>query len=93
MASIVQSLRLVHIRTPLEAEFRTHLDRLLQRDDAGNLLPMPMQFNATGETRGIALIDGAGGGKTTLVDHALRTHPALQAPPATSTCASRAPPR
>ena len=80
VASIVQSLRSVHIRTPREAEFRAHLDRLLQRDDAGNPLPKPVQFNATGETRGIALIDGAGGGKTTLVDHALRKHPALGAP-------------
>ncbi len=39
-------------------------------------MPLPVTF-ATGETRGIALLDGAGGGKTSLVDHALRHHPAF----------------
>ena len=74
----LDSLRGKYIRTDRDDLFRLHLDRLLKRDADDRLLPEPVTFTATGETRGIALVEGAGGGKTSLVHHGLSTHPALQ---------------
>jgi hypothetical protein len=54
-------------------------DRLLECDEEGNLIAEPVKFDATGETRGILVLDGPGGGKTSLVNRALSRHPALQA--------------
>jgi hypothetical protein len=71
-------LRDKYVRTDRDALFRSHLDRLLKRGADGTLLPEPVTFTATGETRGIALVEEAGGGKTSLVHHALNTHPAFQ---------------
>jgi hypothetical protein len=71
-------LRDKYVRTDRDALFRSHLDRLLKRGADGTLLPDPVTFTATGETRGIALVEEAGGGKTSLVYHVLNTHPALQ---------------
>ncbi|MCA2011035.1 TniB family NTP-binding protein [Cereibacter sphaeroides] len=74
----VDRLRDKYLSTPRDAQFRSYLDRLLQRDDHGNLLPKPRLFNKAGDTRGIAVVEPAGGGKTSLVLHGLKTHPALQ---------------
>ncbi|MBN2906679.1 MAG: TniB family NTP-binding protein [Rhodobacteraceae bacterium] len=74
----LETLRNTYIRTPRDDLFRAHLDRLLKRDADGNLTPVPVTFTATGETRGIALVEGPGGGKTSLIDHVLSNHPALQ---------------
>ncbi len=74
----VDRLRDKYLSTPRDAQFRSYLDRLLQRDDQGNLLPKPRLFNKAGDTRGIAVVEPAGGGKTSLVLHGLKTHPALQ---------------
>jgi len=74
----VDRLRDKYLATPRDAQFRSYLDRLLQRDDQGNLLPKPRLFNKAGDTRGIAVVEPAGGGKTSLVLHGLKTHPALQ---------------
>lgn len=71
-------LRGTYIRTPRDDLFRAHLDRLLKRDADGTLTAAPVTFTATGETRGIAVVEGPGGGKTSLVHHVLSTHPALQ---------------
>ncbi|UFM64676.1 TniB family NTP-binding protein [Paracoccus sp. MA] len=76
-ARILEKLRKLRIDTPRDAAFRSHFDRLLRRDEAGNLLHEPQRFSAERETRGVMVIDGAGGGKTTLIDHALARHPAL----------------
>nr|WP_229582943.1 TniB family NTP-binding protein [Paracoccus sp. S-4012] len=75
----MESLRSKYVKLARDDEFRVHLDRLLKCDAAGRPIPAPAVFTSTGETRGIALIDGAGGGKTSLVHHALCRHPALQA--------------
>jgi hypothetical protein len=80
----VEGLRDAHIETERDALFRTHLDRLLKCDERGNLLPEPVTFTATGETRGILILDGAGGGKTSLVRQGLKTHPAFEAAEATA---------
>ncbi|MBK1636496.1 TniB family NTP-binding protein [Rhodovulum adriaticum] len=74
---ILATLRNLHIKTSRDAEFASHLDRLLKRDVDGNLLPEARRFTRTGETRGIMVVDGPGGGKSTLVDRSLARHPVL----------------
>ena len=69
----LDSLRDKYIRTDRDDLFRLHLDRMLKRDADDRLLPEPVTFTATGEPRGIALVEGAGGGKTSLVHHGLST--------------------
>ncbi|WBU60582.1 TniB family NTP-binding protein [Paracoccus albus] len=78
-AEIMMDLRSRHIGAPRDIEFASHLERLLRRDDAGNLTAEAVRFAATGETRGILVVDGPGGGKSTMVARALGKHPALQA--------------
>lgn len=74
-------IRSLYILTERKNSFEDHLDRLLSRDSDGNLLPGARRSNTTRETRGVMVIDESGGGKSTLVDHALRRHPALNAGP------------
>lgn len=74
---ILEALRGRYIVTDRDRAFRTHLDRLLQRSPTGDLTPDPVRHTSLGETRGIAVIDGPGGGKTTLVNRALDRHPAM----------------
>ncbi|SFY44670.1 hypothetical protein SAMN04244548_05022 [Paracoccus pantotrophus] len=45
-ARILQKLRKLRVDTSRDAAFTTHLDRLLCRDEAGNLLPEPQRFSA-----------------------------------------------
>ena len=74
---ILERLRALHIDTPRDAAFAVHLDRLLSRGDDGALLPEPLRFSAGRETRGIMVVDGPGGGKSTLIARALARHPAF----------------
>lgn len=74
----VDRLRDKYLSTPRDVQFRSYLDRLLQRDERGNLIPAPRLYNKSGDARGIAVVEPAGGGKTSLVYHGLKTHPALQ---------------
>lgn len=74
----LDALRDIYIETSRDSILRQHIDRLLRRDAEGNPLPQPVTFTATGDTHGIALVEGAGGGKTSLVNHVLKNHPALQ---------------
>ncbi|WP_340110547.1 TniB family NTP-binding protein [Pikeienuella sp. HZG-20] len=78
--TILDDLRNTYVGTPRDQLFLSHLDRLLKCDEHGALLPRPVTFTETGETRGIALVDGPGGGKTSLVKHNLRHHPAFASP-------------
>lgn len=77
LAAIAQ-LRTRYVPSQREGICQKHLDLLLQRDGAGRLLPKPVTFTATGDTHGIALVEAAGGGKTSLVHHMLSKHPVLQ---------------
>ncbi|WP_233253228.1 TniB family NTP-binding protein [Paracoccus binzhouensis] len=77
----MNKIRSLYIRTERDNNFGDHLDRLLSRDAEGNLLPVAQRFTTTRETRGVMVIDEPGGGKSTLIDHALRRHPALNAGP------------
>lgn len=81
IAQTLAQLRQLHIGTPRDEAFAHHLDRLLSRDGQGNFLPQALPFTRTGETRGIMVIDGPGGGKSTLVSHGLDRHPALKVGP------------
>ena len=72
------TLRGHHISTERDEEILRQLNRLLKHDDEGSLIAEPMRFTGNLETRGIALIEGSGSGKTTAVDRVLSTHPALK---------------
>ena len=74
----VDRLRGKHLSTPRDVQFRSYLDRLLQRDEQGNVIAAPRLYTKNGDARGIAVVEAAGGGKTSLVYHGLKTHPALQ---------------
>jgi hypothetical protein len=74
----VDRLREIHLSTPRDVQFRNYLDRLLRRGAQGDLIPAPKLYTKSGDARGIAVVEPAGGGKTSLVYHGLKTHPALQ---------------
>lgn len=67
VAQVIAGLRRIHIETDRDRDLKLQLQRLFQTDDEGNLLPLPARFTAGQETRGIALIEPAGGGKTTAI--------------------------
>lgn len=70
-------LRAIHVGNPREDVFADHLNRLLRRSPEGDLLPEAAHFTNTGETRGIMVIGGPGGGKSTMLQRGLSRHPAL----------------
>jgi hypothetical protein len=80
----IQELRGLLIPNERDAEVRKHLIRLLEVDGDGNLTPVPFRFNKLGETRGIAVIEPAGGGKTTAITTVLRTMAVLAVNPETN---------
>jgi hypothetical protein len=76
----LRELRSLHIPTERDRELRLHLDRLLEVDAEGRQLPEPVRFAGGLETRGIAMIDGPGGGKTASINRLLTRLPALNPP-------------
>lgn len=77
-SSILGELRQIHIETDRDVSFRNQLDRLLKRDETGALVPEAIRFTGNRETRGVMLVEGSGGGKTTALSKVLSEHPALQ---------------
>jgi hypothetical protein len=75
----VRALRSAYVATARDEKFMQQFDRLLECEEEGNLIAEPVKHGGKGETRGILVLDGAGGGKTSLVNRALSRHPALQA--------------
>jgi hypothetical protein len=67
----IDHLRSIHIDTERDRQLKEHLDHLLQVDAGGNQIAEPVRFTLKQETRGIALIEAAGGGKTTAIRHVL----------------------
>lgn len=76
--NVVKGLRQLYVETERNGSFKDQLDRLIEPTSVKNATGRPVQFTTTGETRGIILVDGAGGGKTSLVNKTLRQHEALQ---------------
>ncbi|EPX80950.1 TniB family NTP-binding protein [Litoreibacter arenae] len=74
----VRALRDIYVEGDRDTVFREQLDRLIEFSQVPGEAGKPVIFTRTGETRGIILVDGAGGGKTSLIDKALRNHPALE---------------
>lgn len=81
IAQQLLALRDLHIASERDTAFQSHIERLLKRDEAGAIIPDPVRFTRTGETRGILVLDEPGGGKTTLVERGLRKVPALEKGP------------
>jgi hypothetical protein len=75
--SILKRIQAIHVKTERDIQFKKILDRLLAKDAGGNLLPDAMRVGQIRETRGIMVIDGPGGGKSTLVRHSLFNHQVL----------------
>ena len=80
---LVQSLRDMHVPNERTHAVQKHLHRLLQVDDEGRLTAEPCRFTADKETRGIAVIEAAGGGKTTAIRTVLQSTSALKMNPET----------
>lgn len=80
IAQKVAELRKLHVSTERDVEFRSQLARLLQVDETGAQIPEPVRHAGGLEARGIALIDGAGGGKTTCIRRSLSSNSALSPP-------------
>jgi len=76
--NVMESLRGLHFLTEADDVLRAQIDRLLRRNEVGDLIPEPVRIGRTAETRGILFVDAAGAGKTTSVSRALEKHPALQ---------------
>lgn len=78
--SILTMLREEYVTTPRDEQFRSYFDRLLKRDPDGSFLPKPVEFTASHYTHGLAISSKPGGGKSTLVKHNLKAHPAFRDP-------------
>ena len=69
---IIQNLRDMHVPNERDDEVKKHLYRLFVVGDDGNPTPEPCRFTSGRETRGIAVIEEAGGGKTTAIRTVLK---------------------
>ena len=74
----ISDFRDTYITTSRDNIFRKRLDLQLDRGTDGRPIAKPRTFTSTGDTHGVALIEGSGGGKTSLVHHVLSNHCALQ---------------
>lgn len=82
--AMITRLRSLHILTERDRALAAQLDRLLQTDDEGRQIPVPVRFTGALETRGITFIEAPGGGKTTAARKVLSSTTALNpvdAPP------------
>ena len=71
-AAQIQKLRTIYVPTERDHELKRHLYRLFEVDSHGELTSVPCRYTAGQETRGVILIEGPGGGKTTAVRTILR---------------------
>lgn len=79
----IQNLRKMHVPNERDAGVRKQLLRLLEVDADGEILSVPCRFTNGKETRGIAVVEPAGGGKTTAISTVLRSIPCLAMNPET----------
>lgn len=76
---IISELRGHYVTTQRDGMIRDEIDRLLRRNDEGKLIADPIRFSGDQETRGVLIMDEAGGGKSTILSHVLKGHEALGA--------------
>lgn len=74
----VADLRGKYVTLKRDHDFRARLDRLLAMDVNGNPVVAGEAVRTAGEKRGIAVVGGAGSGKTSLIAKGVGKHPALQ---------------
>ncbi|MDD9707308.1 TniB family NTP-binding protein [Seohaeicola sp. SP36] len=67
-----------YIPTKRDQDFRLQLDRLFARDASGIAIATPRKDAGTGDAKGLAVIEAAGGGKSSLIEQGLSRHPLLQ---------------
>lgn len=82
-ANCIQTLRAMHVPNERDALLEKQLTRLFAVDKEGNTTPVPTRYAGGKETRGIALVEAAGGGKTTSIRKVLADAPFLQENPET----------
>ncbi|WP_322865323.1 TniB family NTP-binding protein [Aquicoccus sp. G2-2] len=67
-----------YLPTDRDEQLALRLNRLLARDSFGKPIAAPRKDRGTGDAHGLLVIEPAGGGKSTLVEHVLNYHPLLQ---------------
>jgi hypothetical protein len=82
-AQKIQNLRAMHVPNERDEEVKKHLYRLFKVDSEGNRTPEPRRSVGGMETEGVALIEAAGGGKTTAIRVVLEEAPFLAPDPET----------
>lgn len=74
----LKMLRKIYVESERDEWFQQHLNRAIDGDPTGNRAAKPTFHTGNGESRGVLVLDGSGGGKTSLIHKALREHPDLQ---------------
>jgi hypothetical protein len=74
----LEELRQIYVGSERDEWFQQHLNRNINGDPMGQGAAKPVAYTAGGESRGVLVLDGPGGGKTSLIHKALREHPDLQ---------------
>jgi hypothetical protein len=82
-AAVVKLLRSKHVVTERDEMIDKLLLKLFEKDPEGNATHVPVLFTAGTETKGITLIEGSGGGKTTALFRVLREFAPLSVNPET----------
>lgn len=80
-AAKIEQLIEMHVPTERDEEVKKHLYRLFVVDDDGQITNEPRRFSAGRETRGIAVIEASGGGKSTAIRRVLKETPFLAEDP------------
>lgn len=83
IAPLLKELRNKHVVTERDEKLERHLKRLFDVDDNGKLSHVPARSADNSETRGVILIEGSGGGKTTAIRKSLKSFEALAENPET----------
>lgn len=68
----IRKLREMHVPNERDDEVRRHLYRLFQVDKDGKITSEPCRYAVGKETRGVVVIEPAGGGKTTAIRSVLK---------------------
>jgi hypothetical protein len=75
---MLEELRQIYVGSERDEWFQQHLNRNINGDPMGQGAAKPVAYTSGSESRGVLVLDGPGGGKTSLIHKALREHPDLQ---------------